>query len=101
MAHLRVRSLERLGVDRDGTPGVAGPRHGDAADVRPVDQAPLRLELRAKQGSHGQHGSRADGSDRERPPNHVSATGRTHDSIIRVDRRSIGTYIEEPERPSM
>ena len=100
--HLGVRRLERLGVDRDAAAGARRPR--DTAMRRtsvPVDQAPRRLELRAEQDSCGQHGSRAHRSHGERAPDHVSSTGRTHESIIRVDRRPIGIYIEEPDRPSM
>ena len=43
----------------------------------------------------------ADGSDGERAADLVASSGRTHGSIIRGDRRPIGIYIEEPDRPSM
>ena len=80
---------------------LAAARHGDAAHVVPVDQAARRLQLGAEQGSRRQHRARADGSHGERAADLVASTGRTHGSIIRGDRRPIGIYIEDPDRPSM
>ena len=99
--HLGVGQLQRLHVDAHARAGVARARYGDPADVVPVDQATRGLELRTQQDARGEDSSRADRSDGERPADHVASGGRTHGSIIRVDRRRLGNYIEEPARPSM